>query len=94
MITISVRYHSLLRRASGVADEIVTLPLGTSLYGALEHLAQGHGPSLRGMLLGLGGGISPHLVVFRNGSLVSAEQRSFPLADGDELMLFLAIAGG
>lgn len=93
-MTISVRYHSLLRQASGVADEMATLPLGISLREALEHLAQGHGPSLRGMLLRPGGGISPHLVIFHNRCLVSAERRDFPLADGDELMLFLAIAGG
>jgi len=94
VITVSVRYHNLLRRATGVADERVTLPLGISLREALEHLAQRHGPLLREMLLGSGDSISPHLVIFYNGSLVSAEERNFSLANGDELMLFLAIAGG
>jgi len=95
MITITVRYHNLLRRMTGVKDEAITLPAGTSLHHALGHLAQCHGPALQEMLFRPDdGGISLHLVVFRNRQLVHPDQHDNPLFDDDELMLFPAIAGG
>ena len=94
MITVTVRYHNLLRRMTGVKEETITLPAGTSLREALEHLAQRHGPKLRGMLFEPEGGVSLHLVVFHNQRLVRPDQHDAPLSDGEELMLFPAIAGG
>ncbi len=94
MITITVRYHNLLRRMTGVKEETITLPVGASLRDALEHLAQRHGPALQEMLFEPDGGISLHLVVFRDQQLVLPDQHDTPLTDGEELMLFPAIAGG
>lgn len=94
MITVTVRYHNLLRRVTGVAEETITLPASTSLRDALEHLAQRHGPALQEMLFEPDGGISLHLAVFCNRQLVRHDQHDAPLSADDELMLFPAIAGG
>jgi len=94
MITISVRYHNLLRRGAGLEKETFTLPEDASLRDALLYLAQLHGPPLQEMLLNPEGGISLHLVVFRDEKLVHPDQHDAPLSDGQELMLFPAISGG
>jgi len=94
MISVTVRYHNLLLRIAGVAGETISLPAGASLHDALERLAQRHEPPLREMLFEPEGDISPHLAIFCNRRLVRPDQHDAPLADGDELMLFPAIAGG
>ena len=94
MITVSVRYHNLLRRAVGFAKETVVLPEGSSLRDALSYLAQRHGSPLRGMLFEPEGDLSLHLAVFRNSQLVHRDQHGAPISDGDELMLFPALSGG
>ena len=94
MITVTVRYHNLLRRMTGVKEETISLPVGASLRDALEHLAQRHGPALQEMLFEPDGGISLHLAVFYNRQLVRPDQHDAPLSADDELMLFPAIAGG
>jgi len=94
MIIVTVRYHNLLRRTTGLAEETITLPAGTSLRDALEHLAQRYGPALREMLFEPEGNVSLHLVIFRNRRLVRPDQHDAPLTDGEELMLFPALSGG
>ena len=94
MIAVTVRYHNILRRAAGIVDELVTLPEDAALRDLLEHLAQSHGPALREMLFAPDGAVSSHLVIFRRRKLVRREQLGEPLDDGEELMLFPAIAGG
>jgi len=94
MIGVTVRYHTPLRQARGIAEEMVKLPEGASLAEAVCTLAEAGPPALRGMLLASDGGLSPHLVLFHNGSLATGTARHAPLADGDEIKLFLAISGG
>ena len=94
MITVSVRYHNMLRRRAGVEQETITLGEGASLRAGLNHLADRHGPHLQQMLFSPQGDIVSHLVVFRNRKLVPHKRFDEPLSDGDELMLFPAIAGG
>ena len=94
MIGVTVRYHTPLRQARGLAEETVSLPPGTTLAEAVRLLAQAGPPALRGMLLGPEGDLSPHLVLFHNGSLALGPGRRAALADGDEIKLFLAISGG
>jgi molybdopterin converting factor small subunit len=93
MISVSVRYHNMLRQITGLQRETVQLSEAT-LGALLERLAETHGPSLRTMLFGPGGQVSTHLVVFHNQQLAPRGQADLPLADGDELMLFPAISGG
>jgi molybdopterin converting factor small subunit len=93
MISVSVRYHNMLRQITGLQRETVQLSEPT-LGGLLKHLAAVHGPSLQTILFGAEGQVSTHLVVFRNQQLAPRGQGDLPLADGDELMLFPAISGG
>lgn len=93
MISVSVRYHNMLRQITGLPEETVRLSAPT-LSALLEHLAEVHGPSLRTMVFGSDGQVSTHLVVFRNQQLAPRGQGDLALADGDVLMLFPAISGG
>ena len=93
MITVSVRYHNVLRQITGVIRETIITPEG-SLLAVLRQLAGAHGPALEALLFGQDDAISDHLVIFCNQKLVPSGQRDITLADGDELMLFPAISGG
>ena len=93
-ITVTVRYHNMLRHHSGMEQEALALPEGTPLQAALELLAPHHGPGLEGMLFAPGGVLSPHLVIFRNQGLLPRGRGDVTLLDGDELLLFPAISGG
>jgi molybdopterin converting factor small subunit len=94
MIAVSVRYHNMLRRRIGVEQETIALAKGTSIRTTLEYLADRHGPHLREMFFAPEGSVASHLVIFRNRKLVPQDQHHLLLADGDELVLFPAIAGG
>ncbi len=94
MITVTVRYHNILRNRAGLEQESLELPQGTGVGEAIRQLAERHGSSLAAMLLAPDGGISPYLVVFHNGQLVFPAKQPLPLAGGDELKLFPSISGG
>jgi sulfur carrier protein ThiS len=105
MPAITVHYHNVLRHRAGIASERLELPEGTTLAGAIQRLAGRHGPGLTEMLLAprasaAAGGeispgeISPHIVIFVNGQLVTPGHHTPTLIDGDELKLFLAVSGG
>lgn len=93
-MTIHVRYHNILQRAAGTEHETIELPAGASIAEAVKHVANHHGMPLREMLLGPEGNVASYLVIFHNGQLVEQKHLQLSLADGDELMLFLAISGG
>jgi len=93
-IRVTVQYHNILRARAGIASETLDLPEGITLRGLLQHVAETHGSVLREVLFSAEGAVSSHLVVFRNRQLLPAMDRDAVLADGDELMLFPAIAGG
>jgi molybdopterin converting factor small subunit len=93
-IAVSVRYYNVFRLRVGIERETIALAEGTSLRTALERLAGRHGSVLREMLFAPDGSVASHLIVFRNRKLVPHDARHLPLADGDELMLFPAVAGG
>jgi molybdopterin converting factor small subunit len=94
MISVSVRYHNMLKRRAGIRGETLSLPDGSQIGDALWEMAERHGPKLREMLFTHDGEVAPHLVVFCNSKLVPRNRAEFALADGDELMLFPATSGG
>lgn len=94
MITVTVRYHNILRNRAGLEQESLELPLGAEVGDAVRCLADLHGPGLAAMLLSPEGEVSSYLVVFLNGRLVFPARDSLPLANGDELKLFPSISGG
>jgi molybdopterin converting factor small subunit len=89
-----VRYYNIFRLRVGIERETIELAVGTSLRAALERVAERHGSVLREMLFAPDGRVASHVVVFRNRKLVPQDERHLPLTDGDELMLFPAVAGG
>lgn len=93
-IHITVQYHNILRARAGISAETLDMPEGSTLRDLLHHVAETHGPVLREVLFTADGAVSSHLVVFRNRHLLPATDRDAMLADGDELLLFPAIAGG
>ena len=93
-ISVSVRFHNMLRHHTGIEQEAIVLPEGALLLTALEDLARRHGPGLGRMLFASEGVISTHLVIFRNQQLLPRAEGDVTLVDGDELLLFPAISGG
>lgn len=94
LIQVQVKYHNMLRRRTGLEQEVVQLPAEASLYDALQQVAERHRPHLHEMIFAPDGTVATHLVVFRNGELTREDARNVSLADGDQLMLFPAISGG
>ena len=94
LMHIRVKYHNMLRRRTGVEQETLDVPSGSSLQVPLEHIAQRYGPSLREMLFAPDGTVATHLVVFHNGQLARHDPLAVHLAEGDELLLFPSISGG
>jgi len=93
-IDITIQYHNILRARAGVAFEMLSVPEGITLRDVLRQVAEAHGVALQEVLFTTEGAVSSHLVVFCNRQLLPATERDVVLTDGDELMLFPAIAGG
>jgi len=94
VIEITVHYHNILRARAGVASEMVTLSEGATLLDLLNGVAEARGAALREVVFAADGAVSSHLVAFRNKHLLPVHRRDAQLSDGDEVMLFPAIAGG
>ena len=93
-MSVTVRYHNLLRRAAGVEAQELSLPTGSSVDDALDTLATLAGSALLSLLFKADGTVVPYLVVFRNQKLVTHDNFDSTLSDGDELQLFPAVSGG
>lgn len=94
MISVRIKYHSIMRRAAGVEAETIELPIGATVDDALLRLWAASGEALRSLLFKAEGTVVPYLVVFRNHKLVTHDQFDTELIDGDELKLFPAVSGG
>jgi len=93
-ISVTVRYHNLLRRAAGVDAQDLSLPLSASVNDALDALAADANTALLSLLFAADGTIVTYLVLFRNQKLVTHDQFDTELHDGDQLQLFPAVSGG
>jgi sulfur carrier protein ThiS len=94
MITVTLQYHNIFRRAAGLGDEEIRLPSGSSVRDVLTQLSTNRDAALRNLLFTAEGDVASHVVVFRNKKLVTHDQFHTELVDGDELKLFPAISGG
>lgn len=92
-IAVRVRYYNVLAIYAGTKQTEVRVAPGTSTEQLLRQLAADSPELLRGALL-RGEALSTYLRVFRNESLLVQQDFAAPLADGDDLMLFPAVAGG
>ncbi|HEX7598886.1 MAG TPA: amidohydrolase family protein [Polyangia bacterium] len=93
MIRVHIRYFNLLATYAGIREQTLELADRTAIAGLISTLAQQHPGAFSEMLL-YNGQPSPHLHVFRNEVSINAQDMDQCLCDGDELLLFPAIAGG
>ena len=93
MITVKVRYFNLLALHAGTRQQIVEIPGDASLTDLILKVSSVNPPAFREVVL-QNGLPSQHLRVFHNGNPVFENDLNHQLADGDEVMLFPAVAGG
>jgi MoaD family protein len=92
-MVVRVRYFNVLADYAGTKRAEVAVPTGTTLRAFLNHLIEiNPGPFRRA--LSRGEMLNSYLRVFRNERVVAPEDFDAPLAEGDEVMLFPAVAGG
>ena len=92
-ITLRIRYFNVLADYAGTKSTEVTVPVGTTVLGLIRHLAEMNPGRIRQTLFD-GDMFSSYTRVVRNDRLVAGDGFESPIADGDEFMLFPAIAGG
>jgi MoaD family protein len=92
-IKITVRYFNYLSSIMGTKEEIFEEKAGITLIEFTRTLAVQNSPQFQEAVL-LDGKIRDHLRIFLNERLVNADQYNEQLEDGDQIMLFPAVAGG
>jgi len=92
-VQVTINYFAQVRQAAGIESERLSLDDGVDIQTALSELAQGHGHDFRALVLDQAGAVRPGLLTVVNGQSVPSPQRH-PLADGDEISLISAVAGG
>ena len=90
---VTINYFAQVRQAAGVESERLALDQGVDIQTALLELARRHGDDFRALVLDRDGTVRPGLLTVVNGQSVSSPQEH-PLADGDEISLISAVAGG
>jgi len=93
-ISVTVRYHNILRRYAGVTQEEIDLVAGSSVRDVLSSVADLRGSAFRKLLFTAERELVSHVVIFRNRKLVTHDQLDTQLADQDALELFPAVSGG
>ena len=90
---VTINYFAQVRQAAGVDSERLPLDDGVDIQTALSELARRHGDDFRALVLDETGAVRPGLLTVVNGQSVPSPQQH-PLADGDEISLISAVAGG
>ena len=93
MITICVRYFNILSAFTSCKEETVSFPVVPSLLELLQFLAAKYPGGFTQVAL-LEGKLAPHLRIFVNNKPLGWQDGDFLVNDGDEVMLFPAVAGG
>ena len=90
---VTFKYFAQVRQAAGVESDQLALGDQADLRAALSELARRHGDRFRALVLDEGGAVRAGLLMLVNGQLVPrGEQRR--LAEGDQVSLISALAGG
>lgn len=90
---VRISYFAQVRQAAGVESEKLELPAGADLAAVLAAAAARHGEAFRGLVLDESGAARPSLLVLVNG-VPAARAGGAALADGAEVALLSAVAGG
>jgi len=93
MIKVKVRYFNILAAYAGTRRQLVELKEGATILDLLLQASQGNSPAFQEVVL-QDGAPSPHLRVFHNDLPVNRDSLDTALKDGDEILLFPAVAGG
>jgi len=88
-----VNYFAQVRQAAGVESERASFDEGVDIRTALSELSERHGDDFRALVLDQAGAVRPGLLTLVNGQSVPNRQQH-RLADGDEISLISAVAGG
>lgn len=92
-IVVQVRYFNVLADYAGTRRAEVSVPAGTTVRSLLRNLSANNPEPFR-RAVSPGGVLNSYIRVFRNDQLVAEAAFDTPLADGDEILLFPAVAGG
>jgi MoaD family protein len=92
-MNIRIRFYNILGDAAGKREEVRTVAAGQTLAGLLADVAAAY-PRVGELVYLKSGALSPYVRIFVNGKVADAGQADRPLADGDEVYLFPAVAGG
>ena len=92
-VTVRVHYFNVLAAYAGAKRAEVKAPAGITVRAFLYHLAEINPAAFRRALM-RDDSITSYLRVFQNEKLLAGQALDGPVKDGDELMLFPAIAGG
>jgi molybdopterin converting factor small subunit len=90
---VTFNYFAQVRQAAGVASDRVSVSENADVVAALAALAERHGDEFRALVLDPTGGIRTSLLTLVNGQLVPHGEKR-PLAEGDQVSLLSAVAGG
>ena len=93
MITLNIRFFNILAAYTGKKALAFAVPTGTNLSDSVVLLAGQFNPAFQDIVLSAGAP-SQHLRIFLNGEPVGEKDMKTVLKDGDEIMLFPAVAGG
>lgn len=90
---VTIQYLGQLQPAAGLDTETLDLPAGADAAAALAAAVANHGDDLGVLVFDDTGAVSPSLLVLLNGVPIVRGIRQ-TLAEGDELSLLGAMAGG
>lgn len=93
MITIQVRYFNILSAFTSCKEETVSFQAAPSLLELIQFLAAKYPGGFTQVVL-LEGKLAPHLRIFVNKKPHGWQDGETLVNDGDEVMLFPAVAGG
>ena len=93
MITIQVRYFNILIAFTSCKEETVSFQAAPSLLEIIHFLAAKYPGGFAQVVL-QEGKLAPHLRIFINNKTHGWQDGDVLLNDGDEVMLFPAVAGG
>jgi molybdopterin converting factor small subunit len=92
-MAVTVRYMAQLRSAAGVASESIDLRGPCTSSELAAQLVAQHGESLRRLLVGADGRISPFILVFVGDTQVGPDE-PLSLEEGAVITLLSPVAGG
>ncbi len=92
-IIVHVRYYNVLADYAGCKRTDVSLAAGCTVRQLLDRLVEVNSASFR-RAVKTGDSFNPYLRIFCNDRLLSEQELDGPAIDGDEILLFPAVAGG